>query len=91
MSHADMVIESVTDICRQAGAESVILFGSRATGYAVEKSDIDIAVKAADVDSIAEKVERIPTLLSINLVDEAAASPLLKKDIDSYGKLLYKA
>jgi len=93
MNHADMVIESVTTICKQFGATSVILFGSRATGNSVEKSDIDIAIQGngLELNFIEEKLEEIPSLLTINIVDLSTASQNLKKDIDSYGRLLYKA
>jgi predicted nucleotidyltransferase len=91
--HADMVINSVTDICRQFGATGVILFGSRADGCAVEKSDIDIAVQGNGIDfrAIDEAIDKILSLLTINIVDMSTASPNLRRDIESYGKLLYKA
>jgi predicted nucleotidyltransferase len=92
MSHVDMVINSVVDICKQSGAASVILFGSRATGSAVEKSDIDIAIQGNNIDFrlIDEEVEKILSLLTINIVDLSTASNSLRMDIESYGKLLYK-
>jgi len=91
--HVDMVIDSVTNICKRFGALSVTLFGSRATGLALEKSDIDIAISGNEIDfnSIDEEIEKILSLLTINVVDLSTASDNLRKDIDSYGKLLYKA
>jgi predicted nucleotidyltransferase len=89
----DSVIDAVAAVCGRFGAVSVILFGSRATGFATEKSDIDIAVKGSNVDfaAIEREIEKIPTLYSVNIVDFSKASDNLRKDINSYGKLLYEA
>ena len=38
------VIEAAVKLCREFGAKKVILFGSRAKGTALERSDIDTAV-----------------------------------------------
>lgn len=38
------VIYQVSYLCRKYHAEKIILFGSRAKGTALRKSDIDIAV-----------------------------------------------
>ena len=37
------VISRVAELCRQYDAKKVILYGSRAKGTALERSDIDIA------------------------------------------------
>ena len=43
--------------------QEVILYGSRAKGTAMERSDIDIAVSGVDnFESLVEKVEELPTL-----------------------------
>jgi predicted nucleotidyltransferase len=89
--HVEMVIDKIVDICRRLGATSVILFGSRATGHFTEKSDIDIAVQDGDIRIIRAAVEGIPTLYSIDVVDFPKASGNLRRDIELYGKLLYKA
>ena len=40
----EQVIEEVTNLCKKHNAKEIILFGSRAKGTALERSDIDIAV-----------------------------------------------
>ena len=92
-SHVNMVIASVIDICKRFGVKTVILFGSRATGLAVEKSDIDIAIQGGEINlaSIVNETEKIPSLLSVNIVELSETSGNLRKDIESHGKLLYKA
>ena len=89
----EAVINSITEICKKHGAKSIILFGSRATDHAIEKSDIDIAVQGGEVDfrSLNDEIERICTLFSFNIVDMSKSSPALRKDIESHGKSLYKA
>ena len=44
----EMVLEKVKELCIKHQAAEVILFGSRAKGTALERSDIDIAVSGAD-------------------------------------------
>ena len=40
----DMVLQNIKELCEKYHAEQIILFGSRAKGTALERSDIDIAV-----------------------------------------------
>ena len=40
----EMVLEKVKELCEAHGASEVILYGSRAKGTALERSDIDVAV-----------------------------------------------
>ena len=47
------VISRVAELCRQHDAQKVILYGSRAKGTALERSDIDIAVSGVkDFDTL---------------------------------------
>ena len=43
----DMVLQNIKELCEKYHAEQIILFGSRAKGTALERSDIDIAVYGA--------------------------------------------
>ena len=85
---ADEVISLVADLCRKYNAKEVILYGSRAKGIARECSDIDIAVTGAeDFDILVEKVEELPTLYSIDLVNmDTCKNELLLEDIRQYGR-----
>lgn len=67
--------------------QEVILYGSRAKGTAMERSDIDIAVSGVDnFESLVEKVEELPTLFSVDLVNmDTCRNQLLLEDIRQYG------
>lgn len=72
------------------------LFGSRARGTHRERSDIDIAVEAPNMDrytwlDLCHKIEDyVYTLLEIDVVDLANANEALKKNVKQEGKLLYE-
>ncbi len=88
----DEILEQVIMLCRRYSVETVILFGSRAKGTALERSDIDIAVAGGrDIDALREEVEEIPTLYKIDLVDlDTCGNELLKEDIAVYGRKIYE-
>ena len=85
---AEEVIEEVADLCRQFQAKKVILYGSRAKGTARERSDIDRAVSGVDnFELLVEKVEELPTLYSVNMVNmDTCRNQLLLEDIRQYGR-----
>ena len=66
----------------------VILYGSRAMGSVRERSDIDIAVSGVDnFDELVEKVEDLPALYSIDLLNlDTCRNELLLEDIKEYGR-----
>ena len=78
------VMQEIIGICKRNGATTVILFGSRAKGTALERSDIDIAVKGVDdIENLREELEEIPTLYTIDLVGlEECQNNLLLEDIE---------
>ena len=84
----DGIIEETAKMCRSFHAKEVILYGSRAKGTARERSDIDIAVSGAeDFDLLAEKVEDLPTLYSVDLLNmDTCRNQLLLEDIRQYGR-----
>lgn len=85
---AEEVIQEVMKLCKAFQAKEVILYGSRAKGTARERSDIDIAVAgAADFDLLEEKVEDLPTLYSVDLLNmDTCRNELLLEDIREYGQ-----
>ncbi len=85
---ADEVINQVAELCRKYKAKEVLLYGSRAKGTARERSDIDIAVSGAEnFDILVEKVEELPTLYSVDLVNmDTCKNQLLLEDIRQYGR-----
>ena len=54
----------------------------------MERSDIDIAVSGVDnFESLVEKVEELPTLFSVDLVNmDTCRNQLLLEDIRQYGR-----
>ena len=70
----------------------VILFGSRAKGTALERSDIDIAVCGEeDIEKLREELEDIPTLYTIDVLDmDECGNELLLEDIKQYGRKIYE-
>ena len=86
------ILKNIIDLCTQFSADCVILFGSRAKGTNTERSDIDIAVKGVkNIWELQEKLEEIPTLYKIDLVDlDTCKNQLLMEDIEQYGREIYK-
>ena len=82
------VIEAAVKLCREFNAKEVILFGSRATDTAIERSDIDIAVSGVEnIDLLIQKIEELPTLYSIDIVNmDDCKNELLLEDIRQYGR-----
>ena len=85
---AEEVIQEVAKICTLFHAKEVILYGSRAKETARERSDIDIAVSGVDnFDALVEKIEDLPTLYSVDLVNmDTCKNRLLLEDIRQYGR-----
>lgn len=82
------VISEVAKLCRNFHAKEVILYGSRAKETARERSDIDIAVTGVkNFDILEEKIEELPTLYSVDLLNmDTCRNDLLKEDIRQYGR-----
>ena len=86
------VMHEIIGICKRNGDTTVILFVSRAKGTALERSDIDIAVKGVDdIENLREELEEIPTLYTIDPVGlEECQNNLLLEDIEKYGRKIYE-
>ena len=78
------VLEEVKKLCVKYQAQEVVLFGSRAKGTALERSDIDIAVSGVKAfDALEEEIEEIPTLY-LNM--DTCRNELILEDIRKYGR-----
>lgn len=88
----DEVLDEVVRICERSSAERVYLYGSRAKGTGLERSDIDIAVAGAeDFEKMAEEIEDIETLYTVDLLDlDTCKEQRLLEDIASYGRKIYE-
>lgn len=89
---AENVLEEIIRCCERHQVKEAVLFGSRAKGTALPRSDFDIAVSgAADFDRLSEDMEEIPTLYTIDLLDmDTCGNALLLEDIKTYGQKIYK-
>lgn len=85
---ADEVIKEVAALCRSFGAKKVIIYGLRVMGNTRERSDIDIAVAGVeDFDLLREKVDDLPTLFSVDLLNlDTCKYQLILEDIRDYGR-----
>jgi len=88
------IIDQIIKVCTEsAHIEEIILYGSRAKGTHMEKSDIDIALKGSDIDieTLIDEIDNYETLLKIDLVDiENCKNELLKKEVEEYGITIYR-
>ena len=76
---SEELIIKVANLCREFNAKEVILFGSRAKGIAVSG--------VINIDLLLEKIEEIPTLYSIDIVNmDDCKNELLLEDIKEYGR-----
>lgn len=78
-----------------AQIERIYLFGSRARGDALPRSDIDLAIACPEADAhvwadIYETVDSADTLLKIDVIRLEEAAPELTARITAEGQLLYE-
>lgn len=86
------ILQEIIRICKNNSVTKVILFGSRAKGTALERSDVDIAVCGVeDIEKLREELEDITTLYTIDVVDmDECGNELLLEDIKQYGRKIYE-
>lgn len=93
MSTIDQTYAQIAELACRHGVRRVILFGSRARGDELARSDIDIAVEGCpDFDAFEEDVqEQVWSLLSVDVVNlDAGVSQGLLTDIRRDGRVLYE-
>lgn len=79
-------------LAKKHGIIKVILFGSRARGDNIERSDIDLAVSGGNITEFAlDAEEEIDTLLMFDVVDiDGYVQPELLAEIERDGVILYE-
>ena len=93
MASEVQVLNQIVEFARARGIGRLTLFGSRARGDALPRSDIDLAVEGGgDIDGFVEDVqERLWSLLEVDVVNlDGYASPALRSDIARDGRVLYE-
>lgn len=92
---AERLIREVRDIIlRHAKPERIWLYGSRANGEATDTSDIDIAFDDKEFCKpwlIEEEVEKLPTLLKIDVKNLHGTEERFCQRVISTGRVLYSA
>ena len=93
MASLDKVYQQIVSFARECDIEKVVLFGSRARGDNLPKSDIDIAVAGCwDFGRFSYLIEEcLDTLLDVDVVnlDESTSQSLLD-EIARDGVVLYE-
>ena len=90
----DEVYKQIVNIAKKYNTKKVVLFGSRARGTNHPKSDIDLAIYGCEdfgdlLDCLHEEVCSLLYLDIINM-DYKHISPLLVKEIERDGRVLYE-
>ena len=87
-----IVIDEIRALAERYQLRQVLLFGSRARGDFREKSDIDLAVRGAEVARFALDVdEETSALLMFDVVDlDGCVSDALREEIARDGQVIYE-
>ena len=89
----EAVYRQICDFARESGARRVVLFGSRARGTNLPKSDIDIAIEGCeDFDALRDRLQNdLWSLLELDVVNlDACTSDELRHEIERDGVTLYE-
>ena len=87
------IYDQICDIARRYDVKKIILFGSRARGTHMSKSDIDLAVYGCNHFRNFQFAvnEQVQTLLSFDIVNmDDGVSVDLVEEINRDGKVLYE-
>ena len=87
------VYKQIGEFAREGGAKRVVLFGSRASGTNLPKSDIDLAVEGcANFDALYDHLQNdLWSLLKLDIVNlDTCTSDELKHEIERDGVTLYE-
>lgn len=86
------VFRQIAEMAKKHGVRRVTLFGSRARGDALPKSDIDLAVTGGDVRAFDDDIqENLWSLLMVDVVNlDEGVTPELQREIERDGRVLYE-
>ena len=91
----EQVYSQIREIAKQHQVQKVVLFGSRARGDYLEKSDIDLAIYGCqDFLELSDQLEEeLWSLLQLDLIDMngMSVSKELIDEIERDGVILYEA
>lgn len=87
------VYAQIAQFAHEVGAKRVVLFGSRARGTNLPKSDIDLAIEGcSDFDALYDRLQtELWSLLRLDVVNlDEPVSQELHDEIERDGKVLYE-
>lgn len=89
---SERVINEIATFAREHDVQKIILFGSRARGTHMERSDVDIAVSGGDFDAFYWSIkDKVHSLLTFDIVDlDAGISDELKEEIERDGVIIFE-
>ncbi len=94
MDRVELIISKIIEELKKYNPNKIILFGSRAKGYAKRNSDIDIAVDILlpfrERRILKEKIEKISGPYLVDLIFLPNISKEFKNIIIKEGKVLYE-
>lgn len=94
MRYKELLDEIKKIILKHAKPIRIYLYGSRASGEETKTSDIDIAYDDKDFKEdflIKEEIQKIPTLLKIDVTNLAFTEDRFKNRVKATGKIIYSA
>jgi nucleotidyltransferase substrate binding protein (TIGR01987 family) len=94
MTKQSLIKDIVKIILKHCQPERIYLYGSQATGEASPTSDIDIAYEAANFKKnylIEEDIQKLNTLLKIDLKNLSYTEDRFKNRVISTGRVLYSS
>jgi nucleotidyltransferase substrate binding protein (TIGR01987 family) len=94
MTEGEILRQVVRIILTHAKPRRVYFYGSRAAGEEREGSDLDVAYDDPDCkeeEAVAAEVQRLPTLLKIDVRNLARTEPRFRNRVESTGRVLYSA
>lgn len=94
MNYKELIDEIRKIVLKYAKPERIYLYGSRVQGEATETSDIDIAYDDKDFKDhylIEEEVQKLSTLLKIDIKNIAFTDDRFRNRVKSTGRVIYSA
>ena len=96
MNRAEIIREVRSIILRYSRPTRIYLYGSSVNGEMGERSDIDIAyddenISYLNMQKIKDEIDKLPTLLKIDIKNIAKAQKRFRNRVISSGKVLYSA
>lgn len=85
-----MIRNALIPFKAELGSRRVMFFGSRVAGTARERSDFDVAIDGSErvepqlLAQICDKLEELPTLYRVDLVDLATVSERVRAEMLSH-------